>query len=177
MIRISGILCGSAIAIALLILFLGVPGFSEGEAEPETLAMEAATWAVEPALPEEPRPIEQTDLPEPAAAVEEPELPADDAALVDAIFAPVEEREVLQPEEPVAEPVHENWYAFWSPFRSEIAANGFVEELQRTTGLDYRVVRQKAGVYEVAFAYIDDGDIQDKLRAISAATGLDMPGG
>ena len=45
------------------------------------------------------------------------------------------------------------WYAFWSPFRSEIAANGFVEQLQRVTGLDYRVVKIKPGVYEVAFGY------------------------
>ena len=71
----------------------------------------------------------------------------------------------------------ENWYAFWSPFRSELAANGFVSKLQETTGLDYRVVKIKTGVYEVAFAYTDDADVQDKLARISAATGLDMSGG
>ena len=70
-----------------------------------------------------------------------------------------------------------SWYAFWSPFRSEIAADGFVAELQRTTGLDYRVVRLKPGVYEVAFAYLDESDIQEKLTRISTATGLDMSGG
>ena len=64
------------------------------------------------------------------------------------------------------------WYAFWSPFRSEIAANGFVDRLQRVTGLDYRVVKLKPGVYEVAFAYKDDREIMANLSQISAATGL-----
>ena len=57
---------------------------------------------------------------------------------------------------------------------SKIAADGFVSQLQRTTGLDYRVVKLKPGVYEVAFAYSDDADIQDKLTQISSATGLDL---
>ena len=81
--------------------------------------------------------------------------------------APVEHPESL------AEETH--WYAFWSPFRSEFAANGFVTQLQRTTGLDYRVIKQKPGVYEVAFAYSDDADAELKLAQISAATGLDLP--
>ena len=67
------------------------------------------------------------------------------------------------------------WYAFWSPFRSEIAANGFVDQLQRVTGLDYRVVKVKPGVYEVAFAYDNDVERRTKLSQISAATGLDLP--
>ena len=76
---------------------------------------------------------------------------------------------------PVIEEASLQWYAFWSPFRSEIAANGFVAQLQRVTGLDYRVVSIKPGVYEVAFAYSDDTDIESSLTQISAATGLDLP--
>ena len=67
------------------------------------------------------------------------------------------------------------WYSFWNPFRSEIAARGFVTQLEKVTGLDYRVVRVKTGVYEVAFAYGDDGERRTKLSQISAATGLDLP--
>ncbi len=77
---------------------------------------------------------------------------------------------------PAASP-SQNWFAFWSPFRSEIAADGFISELQRTTGLDYRVVKLKPGVYEVAFAYSDPLDRDTKLDRIAAATGLDMSGG
>ena len=67
------------------------------------------------------------------------------------------------------------WYSFWNPFRSEIAANGFVAQLEKVTGLDYRVVRVKTGVYEVAFAYNDDTERREKLSQISAATGLNLP--
>ena len=79
--------------------------------------------------------------------------------------------------EPIAEPFAEpQWFAFWTPFRSEIAANGFVGRLQSVTGLDYRVVKVKPGVYEVAFAYSEDTEIDSNLSTISAATGLDLPG-
>jgi hypothetical protein len=83
---------------------------------------------------------------------------------------------VEQPEEPTLDNLQQ-WYAFWSPFRSEIAASGFVDQLQRVTGLDYRVVKVKPGVYEVAFAYIEDAEITDNLSQITAATGLQLPEG
>ncbi len=67
------------------------------------------------------------------------------------------------------------WYSFWNPFRSEIAARGFVTQLEKVTGLDYRVVKVKSGVYEVAFAYSDDAERRNKLTRISAATGLELP--
>ena len=54
---------------------------------------------------------------------------------------------------------------------------GFVEQLQKVTGLDYRVVKIKTGVYEVAFAYSDDNEITDNLSQITAATGLQLPEG
>jgi hypothetical protein len=37
-------------------------------------------------------------------------------------------------------------------------------------------VKVKTGVYEVAFAYIDDADIETKLERISSATGLELSG-
>jgi hypothetical protein len=78
---------------------------------------------------------------------------------------------------PEAIALESKWFAFWSPFRSQVAADGFVSELQRTTGLDYRVVKLKPGVYEVAFEYSDDLDREDKLSRIAAATGLDLSDG
>ena len=74
-------------------------------------------------------------------------------------------------------PAEPSWYSFWNPFRSEIAARGFVSQLERVTGLDYRIVRVDAGVYEVAFPYRDDAERAEKLTLISAATGLDLPEG
>ena len=142
MIRLMGILCGSALAVCFLIVVLGVP-----EILPDTVI------AVPP-----------------------------DVAVVQPIAEPVVESVVEPIAEPIAEPTgkpvlaSENWYAFWVPFRSELAATGFIAQLQRTTGLDYRVLKQEPGVYAVAFAYSSAADIQSKLTAISTATGLEMPG-
>ena len=183
MIRLIGILTGSALGIALLILAFGLP---ELPPQPDELPVEPVVQATEPPPAEslltepaatEPAATEPAETPLPAT----PETPPPEA--VAEITPPAE---VPFPEEPVAPPVEDppltaqpaqNWYAFWSPFRSRIAADGFVAELQRTTGLDYRVVKLKPGIYEVAFAYTDDADIQDKLDRISAATGMDMSGG
>ena len=67
------------------------------------------------------------------------------------------------------------WHAFWNPFRSRIAAQGFVARLEEVTGLDYRIEKVDVGVYEVAFAYADDTERTWKLSQISAATGLELP--
>ena len=158
MVRIVGILCGSALAISFLIIALGIPEFSPATEAPVDVVVEAEIYP-EP----EPEPVEE---------------PVEELLVETAPDGPLEE--VLMPvlyEEPVAEPSTEHWYAFWSPFRSELAAKGFVSQLQKTTGMDYRVVRLKPGVYEVAFAYEADTDIETKLAAISAATGLEMPDG
>jgi len=181
MLKLVGILIGSALAVAFLIVALGVPDFAAPEAEQiassgsvtELVLAEPDDTELAPASSEtdpDPEPSSETDPeladpeladpPEPAAEVgPDPET----EALIEQIFNPGPE-----------DFVDENWYAFWSPFRSEIAANGFVAKLQETTGIDYRVVKVKTGVYEVAFAYIDDADIQDKLARISNATGLNM---
>ena len=180
MIRLIGILIGSAIAVGLLIVMLGVPEFAGPEPDPVVQGLPVPEPTPEPAAiaaelnESTPEPLaDEIPLPDPPATESAPDpLDVDEPAtmtdeqLVEQIFAP-------QPE-PVLE---EHWYAFWSPFRSEIAANGFVSRLQQTTGMDYRVVKLKPGVYEVAFAYSDEDDIEQKLARISAATGLDMTGG
>lgn len=74
----------------------------------------------------------------------------------------------------IDEPAEPGWQSFWNPFRSEIAAQGFVRRLENVTGLDYRVVKIKNGVYEVAFSYNDDAERSSKLTQIAAATGLDL---
>ena len=190
MIRLAGILTGSAVAAAFMVVALGIPDFGAEE--------DAAS-----PVPGSVGPTDRSTVTETGLAVQAESgmtgIPGDnDAPLLDAT-APVAPGppadatfgESQVPDEivsqssppPVAEEAAENadveprWYAFWSPFRSELAADGFVAELQRTTGLDYRVVKLKPGVYEVAFAYSDDADIDDRLTQISMATGLDLSGG
>jgi hypothetical protein len=169
MVRIIGILCGSAIAVAFLIIALGVP-----EVLPEALPIDSVDAAAEVVAA-----IEPASNPEPLPVIEPEPVPQPDSYPdMEAEPSPAPELEINPVPEPFAEaPLAEHWYAFWSPFRSELAANGFVSQLQKTTGMDYRVVRLKPGVYEVAFAYESASDIDGKLAAISAATGLEMPGG
>ena len=176
MLRLVGILIGSAVAVATLIIAVGVPRLTPTDEPVAEISAEPEPASVDVAEPQE----EQTAPTQATQAAEEPAeemlSDAETAALIEEIFAP-------QPEPAPADAVttndpdrEDNWYAFWSPFRSEIAANGFVSRLQETTGIDYRVVKVKTGVYEVAFAYVDDTDIQDKLERISAATGLNVTG-
>ena len=164
MLKLIGILTGSAIAVAFLIIALGVPEFSSQAPEQEMVSEISIEPPAERVFEPEPEP-EPILTPDPELVAEIDATP-DTEALIEEIFNPGPEAIV-----------EENWYAFWSPFRSEIAANGFVSKLQETTGIDYRVVKVKTGVYEVAFAYIDDADIQDKLARIANATGLNMTDG
>ena len=172
MIRLIGILLGSAIAVALLILVVGIPRITDGPAPqpvdvslpllPEPVAMDHAT----PALPAE-IVAALSDAPP-----TQPEPPVSPAPAPEPVPDPLPEL----PFETAATTEEPRWYAFWSPFRSRIAANGFVTQLQRVTALDYRVVSIKPGVYEVAFAYNEDAEIQANLSQITAATGLEVPG-
>jgi hypothetical protein len=160
MMRFLGVLVGSALAVAALVVFVGIPEFTTESSVPEptviTLPMRA-------------------DAPDPVAE-EGPDEPPPPAAIDTPAQTPAEQLAEQLAEQPAAEPAEPlQWYAFWSPFRSEVAANGFVDQLQRVTGLDYRVVKVKPGVYEVAFAYEDDQEITANLTQISAATGLQLP--
>ena len=159
--RFLGVLVGSAFAVAALVVFVGIPEFTteSSVAEPTVITL--------PMRAEAPATIEPQ---------EEPQQEVHAAA--DVIVEPVAEEapaEVVAEALPATPEESLHWYAFWSPFRSEVAANGFVDQLQRVTGLDYRVVKVKPGVYEVAFAYEDDQEITARLSQISAATGLQLP--
>lgn len=166
MIRIAGILTGAIVAIAVLVLLLGLPTRPTAQAGPAQapgvmLPTPDAGDTVTASRPA-PAPVE----PLPAAPVEALAAPQSAVLVPDSVAdAP--------PGRPTV-PGETRWHAFWSPFHTEIAANGFVAELQRTTGLDYRVVRLRPGVFEVAFAYSDDADAADKLAQIADASGLDV---
>jgi hypothetical protein len=193
MIRLFGFLIGSAASIAAIFLVTGVPKFHLedpvidqqrfNEAVEKLMARkleaEVAAEAVQDELIQAIESVQQsTDTPTTAAA----DLQASQAATMQAVTEafedaaqPVNDFEFIEPgvsSQPLTEM---QWYSFWNPFRSELAASGFVSRLEKVTGLDYRVVKVKTGVYEVAFAYGDDVERHAKLTQISAATGLDLP--
>lgn len=145
MIRLFGFVVGAAIAIAAILLVIGLPEIPQRE--PATIASTPA-----PAPKPEPKPE-----PEPEPAPEpEPE--------------PAVEPVAAEPAAP-----DPSWHSFWSPFGSQIAASGFVKRLEAVTGYDYRVVKIETGVYEVTFAYADEAERLDKLAIIASATGLELP--
>jgi len=191
MFRLLGFLIGSATAILMILLILGVPNFhlpdsgidqqrfdavveklkekQQGIAiVTEAIVNDVATVAEE--TPDEIEMATETELPQLIAHAGEGNLrqQVEDDLPVPKASPNAEDYPVIVDEL--------QWYSFWNPFRSEIAANGFVTQLEKVTGLDYRVVRIKTGVYEVAFAYNNDTELRRKLSQISAATGLDLPG-
>lgn len=172
MIRLIGILIGSAFAVGFLIVTFGVPELEAPQAD-SVLPVEAEIHAE--SAPREEAVAELQAVPEvDTTIIRSPQV---EQPVEAPVTTPVDATAPAATDDTLPVPQEERWYAFWSPFRSEIAANGFVSQLQRTTGLDYRIVKVKPGVYEVAFAYADDSDIQNKLAQISTATGLDLTGG
>ena len=167
--RLMGVLVGSALAVVALVVFVGIPEFTT-----ETSVAEEAVITL-PMRPEtiEPAAVAEAEPP-PSPEKETPEVPVEEE-MQNQVPQDSPEQSADLPPEPEPLETMQQWYAFWSPFRSEIAATGFVDQLQRVTGLDYRVVKVKPGVYEVAFAYESDDEITVNLSQISAATGLNLP--
>lgn len=169
MIRLLGFLVGSAASIGAIFLLLGVPELNLSNPNLDKERFEEALQQ----LKAKQREIEQVNA---------DNAPSDNLV---AANAATETTPSETPEIPVAAPetfdatpapaVEQQWHTFWNPFRTEIAARGFVSQLERVTGLDYRIIKVRTGVYEVAFAYESDADRQLRLSQIQAATGLDLP--
>ncbi|MCH8070694.1 MAG: hypothetical protein IIA09_01995 [Proteobacteria bacterium] len=165
MFRLLGFLIGSATAITVILLLLGIPDFHLTDRGIDQQRFDAVVEQLKN------KQREVADVAE--VLVDEVAGMADDVQdnieIVTETLVPdiADDQLVIQTEL--------QWYSFWNPFRSEIAARGFVSRLEKVTGLDYRVVKIKIGVYEVAFAYDDDMERRTKLMQISAATGLELP--
>lgn len=165
MFRLLGFLIGSATAITVILLLLGIPDFHLTDRGIDQQRFDAVVEQLKN------KQREVADVAE--VLVDEVAGMADDVQdnieIVTEKLVPdiADDQLVIQTEL--------QWYSFWNPFRSEIAARGFVSRLEKVTGLDYRVVKIKIGVYEVAFAYDDDMERRTKLMQIAAATGLELP--
>lgn len=188
MFRLLGFVVGTVTSILVILLVVGMPQFGPADDEVDQARYDAALEMLRARQSEVESVAER--LTEDMARVEVAReaasgAPADEAAAIEPEAAPATADEGLQDPAGTALPGHPEqahgrdraagWYSFWSPFRSEIAANGFVAQLERVTGLDYRIVKVKSGVYEVAFAYADAVERDRKLAQIALATGLDLP--
>lgn len=182
MFRILGFILGSGVSIAAIFLVLGVPEINLSKVESDQARFDAALEKIREKQPAVEEFVEKLLDDEPAIG-----NPADDLDAVATEVAledgnPPAEVELFteMDVEPLAEPQDVfnpqlRWHEFWNPFRSEIAAQGFVSQLEKVTGLDYRVIKVKTGVYQVGFAYSNDDERRIKISQISAATGLDLP--
>lgn len=195
MIRLLGFLVGSAASIGIFLLILGMPDINLSEQIADDENSEAVSHIVEElatdleaiasdvmdeirnqtGAEEAENVMEFVDPPTETAIVElptnDPELTGDPVSPEASQFA--ETPPMQRNESAIASDLR--WHAFWNPFRSRIAAEGFVGQLERVTGLDYRVVKIKIGVYEVTFAYESDAERRNKMSLIASATGLDLP--
>ena len=174
MFRLLGFLIGSLTSIVIILLIIGMPRFNLNDQDSDQERYDAAIEKLRAKQQE----IESVTgrLSEDVARVAR--TVDDDNEIVLPADVPDEPPEMTASTEVMTVPVPDDelsWYSFWNPFRSELAANGFVSQLEKVTGLDYRVVKVKSGVYEVAFAYHDDEERKTKLSQISLATGLELP--
>jgi hypothetical protein len=170
MFRTLGFILGSVVSVAGILLVLGVPEVHLPNEKSDQARFEAALDKIR----EKQLPVE--------ALAEEPVAIETDTSLSESFEAVdvTEEFGFVAEVEPLAEPQdifnpQQNWHDFWNPFRSEIAAQGFVSQLEKVTGLDYRIVKVDTGIYQVGFSYLDDDERRFKISQISAATGLDIP--
>ena len=182
MFRLLGFLIGSATAITIMLIVLGVPDFHLADPGVDQQRFDAA---VEKLKEKQQEVAEVADhiVAEVAESVED--LQDNIEAFADKALPELTAQLIADPPtmQEVSDTAYDNpviqnelqWYSFWNPFRSRIAAQGFVAQLEKVTGLDYRVVKVKAGVYEVAFAFDNDIERRTKISQISAATGLDLP--
>lgn len=181
MFRLLGFVVGSGISILLIVVFVGMPEFHlDDELDVNRRYEEAIRKLQEKRHPDDA--VDITAIPEYADTTEAgvPEAtedaPPGEPAYQDAVAdgAPVSVVTAVAADAAQVEPA---WQAIWNPFRSRVAAEGFVHQLEKVTGLDYRVVKVRSGVYQAAFAYGDDVERVARLAQISAATGLDLGDG
>ncbi len=179
MFRLLGFLVGSVTALTIILVVLGIPEFHLADRDVDQQRFDAAVKMLKEKQQEFAKVSEEVvedaavaidDIKDNVGAVAQETLTPTE---VEADQASVEIPDVVDDIPAIQDEMQ--WYSFWNPFRSEIAARGFVTQLEKVTGLDYRVVKVKTGVYEVAFAYNNDDERRTKLTQISAATGLDLP--
>ncbi len=198
MFRLLGFCIGSLASLGALFLVIGTPEFHLGDDEADRARFDEAVEKLRSRQamrqPDE-SPI--TEAPEPVEAVADvaPPVAIDPFDVEETVVAPGEASSQASDDLPGGEAVSNDypisndsvptsnqvasgtWHSFWTPFRSRIAAQGFVGRLENVTGLDYRIVSAGKDGYLVEFSYGDDTELDSKLERISAATGLELSRG
>lgn len=180
MIRIIGFITGAFLAVGAVLVFVGTPDFPRQGADDARMDAaienlkrkweESAAAAGEPSAG--PANAAVADGAEDRPGTTEAPAGAGATLVAGADGMPAPNDGAAAP--PAAAGPEPEWHAFWTPFRTEIAARGFVSRLEAVTGLDYRVAKLRTGAWQVAFAYRSEADVDAGLEQIAAATGLDV---
>lgn len=197
MMRVLGFLTGTAVTVAAFLLVLEggdsrqpqAVGTHSAEATAEQLSVVAEAiaervdaaksgTASDPAQAPQPEPpgtdAEPRDDPQSVSAEPAPEsIP--ESAPEPAVGPLAEARPEATADDSVAQ--HGGGvgtYLFWSPFRSEWAAQGFAGRLTAATQVPVEVVAAGPGNYRVAFSYQDETERQARVQRIETITGLQL---
>lgn|GEM_PF-1880272 len=79
-----------------------------------------------------------------------------------------------EPTEELPKDSKPTWYPLWSPFHSELSAQGFAKRLAALSGRSLRVTEEGPSRYRVQLAYLDSDDLKAALLAIRQTAGLDL---
>ena len=183
LIRIIGFCVGSLLVAGMLLLLLGTPDFHRGAEEADQARIDAAIenlrrkWDERAPAPADDA-VVATGERSASPAREPPGVAVPEAGSPDnppsGAMPAIADGNAAQELSAAAGPNEPEWHAIWTPFRTEIAARGFVSRLENVTSLDYRVAKLGSGAYQAAFAYRDPAERDAGLAQIAAATGLDL---
>lgn len=148
--KIFGLLFGICLVIAA---YWAYPEFNEKVPEGTHVAQEPESME---SVHEEnvQTPVAPVVIPAPEITTDETDYPA----------------EVIQKEPEVSVRAEntdfKNWQVIWTPFRTRGSAMGFASRISQVTGLEMDVRNIKTGQFQVAFAYEDNQERQERLQLI-----------
>ena len=183
MMRTTGFLAGVCLTVATLLLVLD--NLEDQQQEPVTGITEDATAeqlsGVIAAVAEQLDVVPADDIGDEtvASAHESGTAESELSSSLEASAPPPDKRPEVAAEAPadgsdLEHSGNAGTYQFWSPFRSEWAAQGFAGRLTSATQVAVEVVHAGPGKYRVAFSYRDETERLAQIEHIETITGLKL---
>ena len=183
MMRTTGFLVGVCLTVATLLLVLDKLEDQQQEAMTEITEDATAEQlsGVIAAIAEQVDVVTTDDIVDEtvASAHESGTAESERSSSLDASGPHPDKHPEVAAEAPADGSVHEHsgdagTYQFWSPFRSEWAAQGFAGRLTFATQVAVEVVHEGPGKYRVAFSYRDETERLAQIEHIETITGLKL---
>lgn len=184
MFKFIGILSGIVITFTLYYLITGLKSDSELDSKPVKVIssdpgipvkkdIDTKQIVIE-SLPDE---VEQLDG-ESIASTNTRKLELLEQPKIEPIISKADpQKDIAETSESIPKPLvttNSELFVFWTPFNSHYAANGFANSLGKKTGIPMQVVNDQPEIYQIAFAYSDTSDKEEKINRIRSITGLEV---